>query len=182
VPIIDADVIAHALVQPGKPALQHIIAHFGREITHRDGTLNRAKLRDLVFTDAAQRQVLETILHPLIRQHIQQQVQTLNTTAYCLLSIPLLIEKQQRDLVHRVLVVDCPEALQRSRLAVRNGFSAAEIERVLAAQIDRQQRLASADEVLDNTQSLDQLPQKVAQLHQYYLNLVKTHLPNAARS
>ncbi len=182
VPIIDADVLAHQLVQRGQPALQQISAHFGASILLDDGALNRAKLRELVFTDAAQRQALEQILHPLIRHSMQQQIAALSATPYCILSVPLLLETQQTDLVDRVLVIDCPEALQHSRLAARNGFDTMEIERILAAQTDRASRLAAAHDVIHNEQDQTYLAQQVTTLHQYYLKLAATHLPKRTLS
>jgi dephospho-CoA kinase len=171
VPIIDADVVAHALVQPGQRGLQGIVARFGDEILHSDGTLNRAKLRAIVFADAVQRRGLEHLLHPLIRQAMQQQLTDLPAeTPYCVLSIPLLLETQQTDWVDRVLVVDCSEAQQRSRLALRSGLSAVEIEQMLAAQISRQARLAAAHDVIDNSGDIGALSVRVAQLHQGYVS------------
>ncbi|OUD14121.1 dephospho-CoA kinase [Thioflexithrix psekupsensis] len=175
VPIIDADVVAHALVQPGQRGLQGIVARFGDEILHNDGTLNRAKLRAIVFADVVQRRGLENLLHPLIRQAMQQQLTDLPVeTPYCVLSIPLLLETQQTDWVDRVLVVDCNEAQQHARLALRSGLSAVEIEQMLAAQVSRQARLAAAHDVIDNSGDVQMLSVRVAQLHQYYTNIAST--------
>lgn len=167
VPVIDADVLAHALVEPGAVGLQAIVEAFGTEILV-NGQLNRAYLRKLVFADASQRARLESILHPLIWQAMQLQVARLKTP-YCLLSIPLLFETQQYRLVDRVLVVDCPVALQRQRLAVRNGFNELEIDQILNAQASREQRLSIANEVIDNSKDISYSVRQVKALHRDYL-------------
>lgn len=167
VPIIDADIIAHQLVKPDQPAFKLILQAFGPEMLQNDGTLNRAKLRQQIFADSEQRQRLEAILHPRIRQMMLDQVAQLRDP-YCLLSIPLLLETQQLDLVDRVLVVDCPPKLQRQRLLNRDGFSTAEIEQILAAQANRKARLAIANDVIYNDSDLDNLQKQVLALHQWY--------------
>lgn len=166
--IIDADVIGHQLVQPGQAALLRIIEVFGAEMLTQAGELDRAALRAKVFNDKVQRQQLEAILHPLIRQTMYQQAEQLDAP-YCIFSIPLLVETQQYKNMDRVLVVDCDVSLQRQRLAQRNGFNDSEIDAILNAQTSSQQRLAIADDVIKNNKDTASLVIQVQQLHQYYL-------------
>jgi dephospho-CoA kinase len=167
IPIIDADVLAHHLVEPGQPALAKIVQIFGATMLNADGTLNRSRLRQQIFAEAKQRQHLEAILHPLIRQEMLRQLAELNTD-YCILSIPLLLETQQMDMVDRVLVVDCSLASQRQRLKARNNFTEAEIDQILMAQSDREARLAIANDVIYNDTDLNGLRTQVEALHQFY--------------
>jgi len=170
VPVIDADELAHALVAPGEPALADIVTEFGPEYLATDGTLDRGKLRQLVFAEPASRHRLEAILHPLIRNNIIKLVNTA-TAPYCIVSIPLLLETGQTDLVDRILVIDIPEALQLSRTAARDRVAMDEIRPVLETQADRSTRLAAADDVISNAGSLDELAANVQALHQKYLSL-----------
>jgi len=170
VPIIDADIIAHELVQPGQPTLILLENAFGAKIINPDGHLNRAQLRQQVFNNPKERQQLEAILHPRIREIMLTQAQQI-TYPYCILSIPLLLETQQMNIVDRILVVDCEVTLQRDRLAKRNGFSAIEIDKMLAAQARRQDRLAIADDIIDNNGNQAHLIKQVAELHKNYLQL-----------
>jgi dephospho-CoA kinase len=168
VPVIDADVIAHKLVEPGQPALDVIVQTFGPSIINNDKSLNRAKLRALIFADEHKRQRLEAILHPRIKKTMQDQIAQLRDP-YCLLCIPLLLETQQLDTVERILVVDCPPDLQRQRLVERNGLSYNEMERIIKAQANRDARLAIANEVIYNNSDLEHLQQQVLTLHQRYM-------------
>ncbi|MDM8565994.1 dephospho-CoA kinase [Candidatus Halobeggiatoa sp. HSG11] len=167
VTIIDADEIAHNLVKPNQPLLKTIVATFGNEIILTNGYLNRAKLRQLVFADPKLRQQLEAILHPAIKQTMQTQANQL-TDCYCILSIPLLQETQQMDIVDRVLVVDCSLKSQKQRLQQRDNISKVEIEQILQAQANRNARLAIADEVIYNNSTLDDLQRQVLILHKQY--------------
>ena len=170
VPVIDADELAHALVAPGTPALADIIAAFGPEYLGADGRLDRDKLRRRIFTDVAGRHRLETILHPLIRININELIENISAP-YCLVSIPLLLETGQTDLVDRILVIDVPESLQISRAAARDRLPMNTIRPILETQVDRATRLAAADDVINNTGSLDELAKKVQALHETYLAL-----------
>jgi dephospho-CoA kinase len=167
VPVIDADVIARALVEPGQPALELIIQTFGPEIINTTCRLNRAKLRQQIYADKLERQRLEAILHPRIKKTMQEQIARLREP-YCLLSIPLLLETGMLDIVDRVLVVDCPPALQRQRLKARDGVNPKEIEQIIKAQATREARLAIANEVIYNDSSLEDLQKQVLALHQGY--------------
>lgn len=170
VPVIDADVIARELVRPGQPALEDIVAAFGREVLDDAGCLDRGRLRDLVFADASRRKRLEAILHPRIRAEMEQRLAD-SSSPYALLVIPLLFETGQRDLVDRVLVIDVPEEQQRCRVAARDRLSAQQIDAVLAAQATRAQRRAGADDVIDNSGEPAALERQVDKLHDRYLAL-----------
>ena len=174
VPVIDADQIARELVSPGQPALQAIVNAFGTTVLDNNGQLDRARLRARVFGAEAhpgQRQLLESILHPLIRAEMQRRAQAM-TAPYGLLSIPLLVEGGQTDQVERILVVDAPEAMQYQRVRQRDNVSSdAEITAILRAQASRQQRLAVADDVIVNDADLEKLHQQILALHEFYLGL-----------
>lgn len=173
VPVIDADQIAHELVNPGQPALQAIVNAFGTTVLDNNGQLDRARLRAMVFGADAhpdQRQLLESILHPTIRAEMQRRAQAM-TAPYGLLSIPLLVEGGRTDLIERILVVDTPEALQHQRVRERSGLPDTEITAILRAQASRQQRLAVADDVIVNDADLGKLHQQVVLLHQFYQKL-----------
>jgi dephospho-CoA kinase len=171
VPVIDTDVIARELTGPGGAALEAIRTAFGEAVIQADGTLDRAALRRHVFSDSASRQRLEAILHPLIRQRAEQALVTL-TAPYALIVIPLLVETgAYRDVLDRVLVVDCPEDQQIARVMARSGLTRDEVAAILAAQASRAERLAVADDVILNTAPPDALRSEVARLHQTYLAL-----------
>jgi len=168
-PIIDADVIAHQLVEPGQPALNNIRKIFGPEIIDHEGQLNRAKLRQKIFADTEKRQQLEAILHPRIKKIMQTTAAQTQSSSYCILSIPLLLETQQKELVDRILVVDCLPELQHQRLQQRDKLSDEEIERIVNAQASREARLAIADDVIYNNSNFDNLQKQVFTLHNRFL-------------
>lgn len=170
VPVTDADQLARVVVEPGRPALGQIVAHFGDAALAQDGTLNRAWLREQVFACPAQRQWLEGLLHPLIGEEINSHLQAVDS-AYAILASPLLLETDQRRRVQRILVIDVDEATQVARTVARDDSSAQQVKEIMAAQMPRQQRLAAADDVITNTGSLQQLQQQVEELHQQYLHL-----------
>ncbi|MBI5042054.1 MAG: dephospho-CoA kinase [Gammaproteobacteria bacterium] len=173
VPVIDADVIARELVAPGQPALADIVATFGTDILDANGQLDRARLRARVFNDDAQRQRLEAILHPRI-QAVMAERAAAQTTPYVLLVIPLLFEAGQRDLVDRVLVVDVPVAQQGERVAARDHLPVEQIEAIFAAQLNREQRVAGADDIIDNSGDVAALERQVDALHHRYLSLANS--------
>jgi len=172
VPIIDTDLIARELVEPGQPALAAIVLRFGSDILDGHGRLDRARLRARVFGDPAERRDLESILHPAIRREVGARLAQLDS-AYCIVVIPLLLESGQRDLVDRVLVVDCPVEVQIDRATARDGVTRAQVEAILGAQVSRSERLAAADDVLSNEASLDALRVRVHALHDRYLALAR---------
>jgi dephospho-CoA kinase len=176
-PVIDTDLIAHQLTAPGGAALDAIRAAFSEAVIQADGSLDRAALRRLVFEDAAARRKLEAILHPRIRRAVEERLAYLDAP-YVVIVIPLLVETGgYRELLNRVLVVDCPEALQVSRVKARNGLVHDEILAILAVQASRAERLAAANDVIVNTTSLGALRDEVAALHQRYLTLAAAPLP-----
>lgn len=170
VPVIDADAIAREMVAPGQPGLDAVRQAFGPDAIGADGTLDRAWLRARVFAEPDERQRLEELLHPLIREAIRARVQQL-AAPYCILAIPLLVEKGWRSEVDRVLVIDAPVEQQIARTASRDRMRTEDVERILAAQASREERLAAADDVLCNEGDLNALRERVTLLHQRYLRL-----------
>ncbi len=170
VPVIDADVVAREVVAPGEPALAEIVQTFGAHILQQDGTLDRGKLREIIFADPEQRRRLETILHPRIRARMRQQAASVSAP-YCIMAIPLLLETGQNAMVHRVLIIDVPQALQVQRACARDGISAAQAQAIIATQVSREERLRRADDILSNDADLAHLEAQVRQLHENYLRL-----------
>ncbi len=169
VPIIDLDLIAREVVAPGTPGLAAVIAAFGPDVLLPDSTLDRRRLRDLAFETPERRQQLEAILHPRIRSRMEALCAS-SGGPYQILVIPLLIESGLETRVDRVLVVDCSESVQRDRLRVRDGESAAGADRLLAAQVDRATRLSRADDVLVNDGTRDELQLLISELHANYVH------------
>jgi dephospho-CoA kinase len=168
--VIDADRIAHALVEPGGPALGVVVEQFGEHLVDDDGRLNRSKLREIVFSCPEQRRLLESIIHPLVYRAIEEKLADLDSV-YCILSIPLLLETNQQERVDRVLVVDCPVKLQIDRVIERDSLSLDETRRILNTQVSREQRLRVADDVLSNTSTIEELDKQVEKLHNFYFSL-----------
>ena len=167
VPIIDMDRIARQIVEPGQPALTQIKQAFGENTVAAGGQLNRQQLSKIIFDSAEKRHQLEAILHPLIRQETARQLAELKGP-YCIVVIPLLLESEQRSFVDRVLVVDVPESLQISRTMQRDGISAAQVRKILAAQVGRDSRLNAADDVIDNSAAMEDIRHRVDELDQQY--------------
>jgi dephospho-CoA kinase len=177
VPVIDTDVLARDLTARGGAALDAIRAAFGDTVMQADRSLDRAALRRRVFADADARRQLEAILHPRIRQAVELKLAAL-IAPYALVVIPLLVETGgYRDLLKRVLVVDCPEELQIARVVARSGLMPDEVKAILAAQASRAERLAAADDVIVNAASPESLPAQVATLHQHYQLLASASSP-----
>lgn len=172
VPIIDTDVIAHQIVEPGQPALNEIASEFGSAVIGDDGRLKRKVLRNLIFTDPGAKSKLEAILHPRIRQSVQVQIENVHYP-YCMLVIPLLTESGGYRNVDRVLVVDVDRETQIERLMARDETSLLQATQALAAQASREQRLSIADDVLDNSKTIEDARRKVGQLHKKYLKLAE---------
>jgi len=173
VPIIDSDMIARELVQPGQPALQQIIEHFGPEILLADGSLNRKALAAISFSEPDQRQQLEAILHPRIAQTVDQRLSELNAP-YAIIAIPLLFETGQQKQYDRVLLVDCKEQQQIQRTLQRDQRSLDEIRAIMDSQYKRQQRIEKADDIIDNSRDRSALEAQVEELHQKYIALANT--------
>ncbi len=170
VPVVDVDAISHALTNKPTPLTASIGAAFGADYLTPHGTLDRAKMRALVFSDTAAREKLNAILHPAIYDEALKQLQTNTNAPYQVLAIPLLFENSgYLPHVQRILVVDCDEATQINRVMQRSQLSEAEIKQIIAAQIPRQERLRRADDVLENNENLQKLAKKIEQLHKKYL-------------
>ena len=170
VPIIDSDVIAREVVALGTPGLAQVRARFGDEVLLADGRLDRRALRRLVFADPTARRDLETIVHPLIRSAMAERSAAAGGP-YQINVIPLLVEGGRRATLDRVLVVDCPEALQIERVMQRDHITEAEARAILAAQVSRSERLAAADDVIVNDGDAAALQAQVDALHTKYLRL-----------
>ena len=175
VPVIDTDVIAREVVEPGQPALAAITEAFGPTVLDANGRLDRPRLREEIFTDPAARRRLEAILHPAIRQAMELQ-SARAPGPYQVLVIPLLAEGGRTDHVDRVLVVDVPESHQLERLVARDKVAPDQAAAALRAQATRAQRLAIANDVIENTGSIADLQSHVATLHDRYLQLARRRL------
>lgn len=171
VPVIDADRIAHRLSEPGQPGYRAILALLGPAVLDAAGRIDRRRVRDRVFRDAALRRRLEAALHPLIRTEMQREAARHAAAPYALLVIPLLVEAGQRDLVDRVLVVDADDALRLAWLCERDAMEPDAARRIMAAQADRPARRAAADDWLENTGDPQALEAAVDALHRKYLAL-----------
>lgn len=170
VPVLDADEIAHRLVEKGQPALAQIRQEFGTAILNPDGSLNRKNLRELVFSDLEQKQKLESILHPLIYKTLQAELEQL-IAPYCIISIPLLFETGMAHLVDRILVIDCPVETQIERVKTRDKLTVARIQSIIDNQVSRAFRKAKADDLIDNSNADYRLAEQVKKLHNLYLSL-----------
>ena len=172
--IIDTDLIAHQITAPGGKAIPLITKSFGIDFINPEGSLNRAKMRTLVFEDAKARQVLEQITHPLIQQETAKQALALAKSGvpYLVFVVPLLIESGSwLKLIDHLVVVDCPEEIQIQRVMHRNNMTRLEVGNILKAQISRKVRLAAANAVIENLGDLDELKSEVLSLHQQLLKI-----------
>ncbi|MCQ4275016.1 dephospho-CoA kinase [Stutzerimonas degradans] len=167
--VVDADQAARWVVEPGRPALQQIVEHFGPGVLH-EGALNRAALRERIFLDPNERIWLERLLHPLIRAEVAAHLADAESP-YAILVSPLLVESGQYRQVDRVLVVDVPEALQVERTVGRDLTSEEQVRAILKVQASREERLRHADDVLLNDHDLAWLQAEVERLHRFYLTL-----------
>jgi dephospho-CoA kinase len=173
VAVIDADVIARQLVEPGTDVLSEIVTTFGRSVLTCDGGLDRTKLAEIVFNDAGKKKQLENIIHPRVRQQIRAFKEKHRDQPYILVVIPLLLESGQQDLVDRVLVVNAAETERIRRVQARDGRSEQLIRAIIDSQADDASRVAAADDYLDNNGTLAELEQSVGELHRQYLSLAR---------
>jgi dephospho-CoA kinase len=170
VPVVDVDLIARQLTQPGEETLSEIIEIFGKQYLLPDGNLDRSKLRDKVFTDIAARKDLEGIIHPAIHERALQELEANKNAPYQVLAISLLFENQRyKDVVTRSLVMDCGEQLQVERTMKRSGLTEEIVRGIMAAQVSRAIRLKMADDVIVNEGTLEELAQKVEEMHKKYM-------------
>jgi dephospho-CoA kinase len=168
--IIDTDIIAHEIVEPGTPALTKIIEHFGAEISNPDQTLNRKMLANKIFNHVDEKIWLEQLLHPLIRDAVEVAKEKV-TSPYCIVVIPLLVETLPNPSIDRILVVDSPKHLQISRTRERDQRTESEIMAIIGSQATPEERLAAVDDIIINDQGLAELSTAVTELHQKYLKL-----------
>jgi dephospho-CoA kinase len=175
--VTDTDVLAHALTAPGEPGHVAVLAAFGPDFRHPDGTLDRGRLRRLVFDDAAARGRLEAILHPMIRAAARREVAAWSSP-YGLLVVPLLFERGGLADVDRVLVVDCPEDEQVRRVVARSGIPTSDVRAIMATQLPRAERLARADDILDNAGPPEAILRQVVRLDRLYRGLAATAAKN----
>jgi dephospho-CoA kinase len=169
--VVDTDAIAHELTGPGGPAMAEIERIFGPEFVSASNALNRERMRELVFREPAQKRRLEGLLHPMIRAESERRIRA-SSAPYVVHVVPLLVESPgYRERAGRVLVVDCPEPLQAERVRARSGLSPEQVAAVIKSQVSREKRLAAADDVIDNSGSIDALQQQVKKLHEKYLSL-----------
>lgn len=167
---VDADDVAREVVEPGTPALERVSEHFGQKILLPDGGLDRAALRRIVFDAPEERAWLESLLHPVIREELMRQLHPDNyALPYVLLVSPLLLETDQHELVDKVVVVDVPVDVQIQRTMARDTNDREQVERIIAAQMPREQRLQKADDVVDNNLAMIDVERQVEQLHQTFL-------------
>ena len=179
--IVDTDQIAHALTAPHGAAMPALLAEFGADFAAPDGALDRAKMRQLVFSDPGARARLEAILHPRIREATAAAA-AIASGAYVIFVVPLLIESGTwADRVTRVLAIDCPEDMQVARVMARNGLTEEQVRAIMAAQVTRAQRLAAADDVVVNDDGLDALLPQVERLHAFYVDQARRMASSAMR-
>lgn len=170
VTVVDADIVAREVVEPGCLALEAIADHFGQGILTPEGALDRAGLRTLIFADASERKWLEALLHPLIRDEITRQLSQSNAP-YSILSSPLLLETDQHTLVDRVLVVDVPVEVQLARTVQRDSNSVEQVKAIIDAQSSRDHKQQKADDIILNIGTIESLKDEVLTLHKRYLQL-----------
>ena len=173
VPVIDTDQIAHEIVEPGQPALKQIAEAFGPEFLGADGRLDRKKMRNAIFSNPQQKTRLEGILHPAIVAEADRRIAQIDAP-WCILVVPLLTETSLLPWIDHVLVVDVEESIQIERVMARDNISQQQAQSILAAQTSRRQRLALADDILDNSGSLDQLKTAVDELQRKYITLASS--------
>jgi dephospho-CoA kinase len=173
VEVIDTDVIAREIVEPGQPVLMEVVTAFGPEIVDEAGSLRRRKLREIIFSDPEKQDLLEAILHPAIRAEARRRVEAVKAP-YCMIVIPLLAESGHFEWLDRILVVDVEEDEQIRRLMQRDGVSEEQARASLAAQATREARLRIADDVIDNSGDVGALDDKVGELHRKYLEAAAT--------
>ncbi|HED40095.1 MAG TPA: dephospho-CoA kinase [Chromatiales bacterium] len=171
-PIIDADLIARSLVEPGEPALDEITQQFGSSVLTTKGTLDRKRVRQLIFSDREKRHLLESILHPRIRREMVRRIAEL-TTPYCIVAIPLLVESGQIEIADRVLVIDTTESEQLQRVIERDEQTEEAVAAIISSQASRAARLALADDIIDNSGDIGHLQAQVESYHQKYLSIAK---------
>lgn len=171
--LVDADIVARDVVAQGSKGLEAIVTHFGAEILTPEGELDRAKLRQRIFSNPEEREWLNQLLHPMIRQEMLAQVEKA-TSAYVIMVVPLLFENGLDRLVNRTLVVDISPELQVNRTVKRDNVDASQVNNIISSQCSRSEKLARADDIIDNQGEISTLKREVQALHQRYLQLSGT--------
>ncbi|WP_281647552.1 dephospho-CoA kinase [Parendozoicomonas sp. Alg238-R29] len=171
--IADADQASRVVVEPGRPALQSIAEHFGQHLILDDGNLNRRALRDIIFNDPNEKVWLEQLLHPLINNQLKQELQQAGSI-YSVLVSPLLFETKQNTMADRVLVIDVAEEVQIERTIVRDDISREQAEAIIQSQANREKRRSFADDLIDNSGTIEQLHQQLDELHNRYIKLSRS--------
>ncbi|KZN67855.1 dephospho-CoA kinase [Pseudoalteromonas luteoviolacea] len=172
--VVDADIVAREVVQPNTPGLNAITAHFGSDVLTPDGQLNRAKLREIIFSDEAQKSWLNKLLHPLIREQILSQLNAAKSS-YCILCAPLLFENGLQSYCQTTLLIDVPESIQIARTTARDNVSQTQVQRIIAAQMSREEKCQLADYIVSNDKELDDLQSELLLLHQTFLQAAKKY-------
>ena len=170
VKVVDADISSRVVVEIGKPALSSIEGEFGSDVISDDGSLNRAKLREIIFKDDKAKSWLESLLHPLIGQHISDEIASA-TSRYVILVSPLLFETTQFQMCNRTLLIDVPKDIQILRTAKRDKVPESQVEKIIASQMDRDQKIGKADDVIVNDGEIGDLISKIDKIHQRYIEL-----------
>lgn len=170
VKVVDADIASRVVVEIGKPALSSIEGEFGSDVISDDGSLNRAKLREIIFKDDEAKSWLESLLHPLIGQHILDEIASA-TSKYVILVSPLLFETTQFQMCNRTLLIDVPKDIQILRTAKRDKVPEFQVEKIIASQMDRDQKISKADDVIVNDGEIGDLISKIDKIHQRYIEL-----------
>jgi dephospho-CoA kinase len=173
VEIVDADIIARNVVSNSSSALANIVDHFGQSILLASGELDRAQLRDIVFSDPNEKRWLENLLHPIIRKQIIQQLSAVKSS-YGVLSSPLLFEKEQQELVNRTLVIDVPIETQNARATLRDHVNQQQINSIMNTQLSREERNKKADDIITNTEKIEELQEKITAYHNQLINKVRS--------
>ena len=170
VKVVDADIASRVVVEIGKPALSSIEGEFGSDVISDDGSLNRAKLREIIFKDDEAKSWLESLLHPLIGQHILDEIASA-PSRYVILVSPLLFETTQFQMCNRTLLIDVPKDIQILRTAKRDKVPESQVEKIIASQMDRDQKIGKADDVIVNDGEIGDLISKIDKIHQRYIEL-----------
>ena len=176
VPVLDADVIVHDLLSADETTYNEIVALFGPDIVQTGNTIDRKKIRSIIFSDKQKRLKLEAIIHPKVREQIKKEITLLQSgpnPAYCIVCIPLLIETRQQDLLQRILLIDVPQETQIQRLRKRDKLSTDEIKNILLAQASREERLEAADDVIENNTNIEQFEKQLLNIHNIYTALAE---------
>ncbi|AOT06937.1 dephospho-CoA kinase [Pseudoalteromonas luteoviolacea] len=170
--VVDADIVAREVVMPGSVGLNSIIAHFGDELLTPEGTLNRAKLRSIIFNDESQKTWLNELLHPLIREQLLAQLSQ-STSPYSILCAPLLFENNLQRYCNKTLLIDVPKEVQIRRTSERDKVPQEQVKNIIAAQMSREDKFLKADYIIDNNRPLAEVQLDLSKLHHVFLNAAK---------